>query len=90
MKNSLKLGAWNNVKTGLKLNDVGQANGLAMININGREFTQDGIMWIPDNSYKITELVFHMFFGGCGKSYPVGTLPNTYADIRNARVSKWK
>ena len=89
MKNVVKLDSWNTVKMGLKLNTPGQANGLAMLNVNGREFTQDGVMWIPNDQFKITELNLHGFFGGCGSNTVQYRLPDTYFEIRDARVSKW-
>jgi hypothetical protein len=60
---NIREGEWNSLKIGLKLNDLGQRNGLAYINVNGKEATQGGIMWTADANFVITAMSFNAFYG---------------------------
>lgn len=86
---NIKEGDWNSLKIGLKLNDLGQRNGLAYINVNGKEATQGGIMWTADANFVITSMSFNAFYGGCTGSPAANRLPSTYLEMRNMRVSEW-
>lgn len=86
---NIKEGDWNSLKIGLKLNDIGQRNGLAYINVNGKEATQGGIMWAADANFVITSMSFNAFYGGCTGSPAANRLPSTYLEMRNMRVSQW-
>lgn len=65
---TLKVGAWNSVQIGLKLNTFRggkpQPDGVAVLTVNGITGTVDNIRWRRSPDLKISSIAFNTFFGG--------------------------
>jgi hypothetical protein len=62
-------GDWVNVVLRIKLNTVGQNDGILQISINNRTLTYDKMNWRNNDAVKITGVLMHSFFGGSGDSW---------------------
>lgn len=63
------LGNWNTVVLRIKLNTVGQNDGILQISINNRTLTYDKMNWRSSESVSINGIVMHSFFGGSDDSW---------------------
>ena len=62
-------GDWNTVVLRVKLNTVGQNDGILQISINNRTLTYDKMNWRNDDSVSINGVLMQSFFGGSGDSW---------------------
>jgi len=85
---SIKRNAWNNIKMGLKVNTVGQSNGLIYFEVNGQHDIQGQVLWTSRADFFIREVSFNTFYGGCS-GQNINNIPNTYVQYRNMKISKW-
>ncbi|AGE54693.1 hypothetical protein PBCVKS1B_546L [Paramecium bursaria Chlorella virus KS1B] len=85
---SIKRNAWNNIKIGLKLNTIGQRNGLIYFEVNGQKQTQDQVMWTSRSDFNIKYVIFGTFYGGC-TGQNINQIPNTFVKYKNVKISKW-
>lgn len=62
-------GDWNTVVLRIKLNTVGQNDGILQISINNTTLTYDKMNWRSSDSVTINGVLMHSFFGGSGDSW---------------------
>lgn len=70
------LGDWNTVVLRVKLNTVGQNDGVLQISINNRTLTYDKMNWRTKDSVSINGILMQSFFGGSGESWATPTEQN--------------
>ncbi len=58
------VGDWNTVVLRIKLNTVGQYDGILQISINNKTLTYDKMNWRNNDSILINGILMHSFFGG--------------------------
>ena len=86
---TFKVGQWNNVRLGVRLNtfDSGgnpNADGMAYLSVNDRSATLKRMRWSRSKDLLITAYMFSTFFGGSEPS-----LVDCNAYYRNFRFSPW-
>ncbi|KAG7670089.1 hypothetical protein Ndes2526B_g06476 [Nannochloris sp. 'desiccata'] len=57
-------GEWNNVTLLLRLNDIGQSNGVVSLTVNEQTRQMNDMIWRIDKKVGINKLIFATFFGG--------------------------
>ena len=55
---------WNTVILRIKLNTVGENNGILQLSINNKTLTYDKMSWRQDENATINGIIMHSFFGG--------------------------
>ena len=87
---ALKVGAWNTVRLGVKLNSFEEsgkprADGEALLEINGKAATQGRIRWRRAADLGVSAFEFGTFFGG-----PNPAVCDCTAFYRNFKLLQWK
>ena len=75
---SFVLGEWNDIIMRVKLNTVGQNNGILQLSINGKTVTYDKMVWRNTPDMLINGIAMHSFFGGSDKSWATPTQQSIY------------
>jgi hypothetical protein len=57
-------GEWNNVTVLIKLNDIGERNGIMSLTVNEQTRQMNDVLWRIDEKVGINKLLFATFFGG--------------------------
>lgn len=63
------LGEWNDIIMRVKLNTIGQNNGILQISINGKTVSYDKMVWRNNADVLINGITMHSFFGGSDDSW---------------------
>lgn len=87
---TLKVGAWNSVEIGLRVNTFdssGKPNpdGLSMLTINGKSGVLNNVKWAARPDLKIDNFGFHVFSGG-----PDPAVVDSVLYARNFEIYRWK
>lgn len=61
---SFKQGVWNNITMHVKLNTVGQSDGVLQLAVNDKTFVFDKMIWRTEENTTINGLMMNSFFGG--------------------------
>ncbi len=69
---------WNTVILRVKLNTVGENNGILQLSINNKTLTYDKMNWRNSENVTINGIVMHSFFGGSGDSWATPQEQNIY------------
>jgi hypothetical protein len=85
----VKKNDWNDVVMRLRLNDIGQKNGVSELTVNGKTKTQNNLVWRKDPNFVINYVDFSSFFGGCSGGNAMNSLPSTYHKIRNMTIGPY-
>jgi hypothetical protein len=85
----VKKNDWNDVVMRLRLNDIGQKNGVSELTVNGKTRTQNNLVWRKDPNFVINYVDFSSFFGGCSGGNAMNSLPSTYHKIRNMTIGPY-
>ena len=80
---------WNDIEMGLKLNDLGQRNGISSLTVNGKTKTVTGLVWTKSSDFVITRIDMGVFYGGCSGGNAMNSLPSTYLKIRNMTIGPY-
>ncbi|AGE56031.1 hypothetical protein ATCVMO0605SPH_588L [Acanthocystis turfacea Chlorella virus MO0605SPH] len=85
----VKKNDWNDVVMRLRLNDIGQKNGVSELTVNGKTKTQNNLVWRKDPNFVINYVDFSSFYGGCSGGNAMNSLPSTYHKIRNMTIGPY-
>ena len=64
-----KRGAWNTIRTEVKLNDPGKRNGLLRLTVNGQTRELDDVVYRESREVKINMVLTQVFFGGGSREW---------------------
>ena len=69
---------WNTVIIRIKLNTVGENNGVLQLSINNKTLTYDKMIWRNNQNMTINGILMHSFFGGSGDSWATPKQQNVF------------
>jgi hypothetical protein len=86
---ALRVGEWNSVQIGLRMNGFGPdgkptPDGIAMLQINGKAARRDDVRWSRSSDLRISMIIWNTFFGG-----PLPASRDCVAYYRNFRLLDW-
>lgn len=69
---------WNDVVMRIKLNTVGQSDGILQVSINNKTMSYDKMVWRKNETMLINGITMHSFFGGSDDSWATPVQQNIY------------
>jgi hypothetical protein len=76
---------WNNVSIRIKLNTIGEKDGLLQVSINSVTFSFDKLIWRNHKSVHLSAMIFETFFGG--SSPRTATPVDTWTYFKNLTLN---
>jgi hypothetical protein len=74
---------WNRVRMRVRMNTVGQADGIVELSINDTHYAFSNLVFRETDDVQVTSLYFSTFFGG---KRPFATVNDTHVDFRKFKV----